>query len=120
MSVLADPEVKKYSVEKFRLEARVQLRKWKLEAPESGSAGMSSTELIGDHVLDGLPFSQSRICMREAQNRFAPIATSLASFPASYIVLQYTHNAGHLNECNITSTLNHNIPFSLLVHSIIY
>jgi hypothetical protein len=120
MSVLADLEVKKYSVEKFRLEARIQLRKWKLGAPEYESARMSSTELIGDHVLDGLPVSQSRIWMRETQSRFAPITTPLASCPASYIILQYTHNACHLNECNITSKLNHNIPFSLLLHSIIY
>jgi hypothetical protein len=120
MSVLADPEVKKYSVEKFRLETRIQLRKWKLEAPESESARISSTELIGDHVLDGLPVSQSRICMRETENRFAPIATSLASYPTSCIVLQYIHNSGYLKEWNITSTFNHNDPFSLLVHNIIY
>jgi hypothetical protein len=91
MSVLAGPEVKKYSVEKFRLEARVQLRKWKLEAPKSESARMSSTELIGDHVLDGLPVSQSWICMRETQNRFAPIATLPGLMPGQlYDTVMYS------------------------------
>jgi hypothetical protein len=41
MSVLADPEVKKYYSEKLRLEARVQLRKWKLETLQSELTEMS-------------------------------------------------------------------------------
>jgi hypothetical protein len=41
LSVLADQELKNYYVEKLRLEARVQLRKWKLEALQSELTQMS-------------------------------------------------------------------------------